>query len=324
MPISNEGHNAPQKDPFELDDQTFQDTLATATHGAPEGEDPTAAAGPASSQQGDAPEDFSLSEPEDPGLAAQQDPAGATGAGGAADEMVEIVHRGQAHKVTKAKLIELAQKGFDYDHKVGPAQNIVKLLQTDPEAAQVLNAFVRQKYMGQGQPQRPRPPERFQALPYKDFTNEHDWLAANLERYHHTLMSNLAPVLARRPGPAAPPPDPSADMERLLLSHDPQGYRKVLPHLPEFAKRLRMEDYSKVDGSVEAFLKFYDFVRDRVLASPTGQGGRPAQARAPQPGFRMPSGGGTPPRNAAGKNSPDYAWTLPLAEFDQVLENARS
>jgi len=66
-----------------------------------------------------------------------------------ADESItEIVHNGQVHKFTKEKLIELAQKGFDYDFKVGPHGKIVKMIEADPEIAKIVNERWQEKATG--------------------------------------------------------------------------------------------------------------------------------------------------------------------------------
>lgn len=57
----------------------------------------------------------------------------------ATGETFTITHNGVEHNLTRDKVIEFAQKGFDYDTKVGPHRRIVQLLDSDPTAQQLLN-----------------------------------------------------------------------------------------------------------------------------------------------------------------------------------------
>ena len=84
------------------------------------------------------PEPFSLSKDAAPG------PGGDIAHQGTDDkDLIRIVHRGQVHMVTKEKAIELAQKGFDYDVKVGPDARLVRAVRSSPEIARDVDAAIR-------------------------------------------------------------------------------------------------------------------------------------------------------------------------------------
>lgn len=82
-------------------------------------------------------------EPETPDLGAAepqleqgdgQDEQGSEGEQQSADELIDIVHNGEAKRVTRAEAIELAQKGFDYTQKTQALANERQRIQQEREA----------------------------------------------------------------------------------------------------------------------------------------------------------------------------------------------
>lgn len=255
---------------------------------------------------------------------------GDTGQGDA--EYVEIVHRGQVHRVTPEKAKELAQKGFDYDVKVGPHARIAQLIQTDPELAQMVDNHVRAK-MGQGQQgQQPQqtgqggqgqgpakdPVQELEIEPADKFDTDEEWLQANMQKAVQATVQQMQQAQAQNQAQAQPQPQQGvSSAEQLLLSHDPHGFRQVAPRLKEFAaKHLTVEQYQRVNNDPTALVEFYDWVKPQVLGQSEQQGQGGQRRQKPAASFRAQSGGGTPSR---GKGESDKIWDMPNDQFEKEL-----
>ena len=110
-------------------------------------------------------------------------------------------------KLERQAIINLAQKGFDYDTKVGPHSRIAQLVMADPGAAQVLNDYIHGKLA----PQKQQEPEKFKPLPLADFDTETEWLMANLAEKEKFDARNRQPEPVRQP--AKPQIDPHTQMK---------------------------------------------------------------------------------------------------------------
>lgn len=213
-------------------------------------------------------------------------------------ETFEIVHRGQVHKVTKEKLVELAQKGFDYDVKVGPHGKLVQLIDSDRGAADVLNDYIRSKYSA--------PIEKKPSLkPMSEYDDERQW-----------LEDNVKTIVAQQPKPQPVNQDPVSVMKAAIQAYDPTGSFDVIPALADHAVRLSVRDSRTIEeaaarGDMRPFFKFYDHVKAQLKPS----------LPPPKQSFKMKSGGGEPPRTT---DKQINAWDLPAKDFQAMLAKVKS
>lgn len=267
-------------------------------------------------------------EPEDQGTEDKQQPP--IKGSKADDELVDIVVNGQVHRVPKSRLQDLAARGLRYEQEVKPLEPALQVIRSDPGAQQALEAYLRQRVTGGAQPTQPQPePEEFKPEPITEFSSEEEWLAANIRKYDQYLRSRL-----QAQQPQAPQVDPNlvaqqARVEALrsaLMARDPEHFQTVVAKLPEYARKLPVEVYEKVNSDPAALVKFYGWVRKQVLgdqrqaAKPTAQAqqSQPAQPTTPKPSFRARSGGGIPPRPTT-----DEAWEMSREEFERRLAEAK-
>jgi len=248
------------------------------------------------------------------------------------EDFLEIKHRGQIHKVTREKALELAQKGFDYDVKIGPHVNLVNLVQNDPGAAAALQGYLEGKLKGGAAQDAASGSEKgktgkdWKIRKVSEFDNDE---VAWLKNFLEENQENLRP--APREAPAAPAVHPVVGIARQLAGRDPEHYLKVMPRLEEFARQLKHGDYEKVNANFSNLCKFYDWVKGRILSEgadaaagdPAALAADPAAAAAAgktvRPQFRAKSGGGVPDRGAGGKDSEDYYWNKSQKEFNQLV-----
>jgi len=236
------------------------------------------------------------------------------------DEMIEIVHRGQAHRVTKDKAIELAQKGYDYDSKVGPHGKLVKMIETSPEIASLVNEAWQRKVSGLPIALESTKPEPFKAKPYQDYENETEWLQDNLNTVINTIQSLPQSQPAPAPEPVFQPQTPEQPapvtpvkntVKEALQVRDPENFHKVFPKIEDYVNQLTISDYQKIDSDMGALCQFYDFVKDSEL--------KKVKPVTSKPGFKVQSGGGEPPR----ESDVAPAWKLSKADFQKQLDKVK-
>lgn len=267
-------------------------------------------------QEPQQPERFKFSDEAEAETAGGQDPGGA---GQSDDEYIEIVHRGEKKFVHKDKAKELIQKGYDYDVKVGPHARMVQLIQSDPNAAQMLDQYFRQKMSGQ-QPQQGQGQQQQQTDdPFTGYEDDDIITAADarkaLQRQQETIQQAIqrqqqqAAAYQQRQGQQAG----MTQVQMMLQSRDPQNFQKVAPRLQEFAaKTLTKEQYDRVNSDPSALCEFYDYVATQVTGGPQSSGGRKAAPAS----FRAQSGGGQPPR---GKDGSKKIWEMPRKDFEAEM-----
>ena len=246
-------------------------------------------------------------------------------------ETIQLVHRGQVHTVTKEKAIELAQKGFDYDMKVGPHGKIAQMVDSNPDFAKGVQDLWNQYTSGQPSKSEPQPKEepKFEIKPLEDFDNETEWLQANLKTLAETLTAHTnKPEPEQIPRSEEPPESPSEDalgnqVYGMFVSRDPEHAVKIVPKMMEYAKRLSKAQYDEVNSDISKLFQFYDFVKKQELAKVSQpnnpQPSNPAPEN-PKPSFRVRSGGGEMPRQ---EEDADYAWKMPKDEFEKTLAKAK-
>lgn len=289
------GHETETQDAFEMSDSEFQEHLTAAQEGESvektEIEIPGTAGEKIDTGDNSREKPFSLPETQ---------PEGDT-QGKNSEKHIEIVHNGRVHRITKEKAVELAQKGFDYDTKVGPHSRLVQLVSSDPGAAQALNNYIQGKI-------NPKPSE-FKPKSLDEFNgDETAWFAENMRAYNEANRQNMPqrPIIQRE--------NPIEQIARALMARDPENYHKVAPQLDKFGQQLSVQDYQKVNSDFATLCQFYDHVKEQVI-----QQQPPIQKS--QPSFRTRSGGGEPPRNTA-KNK-NYAWDLPKKDFQAILSKVK-
>jgi len=221
------------------------------------------------------------------------------------DDFVDIVHNGQVHKITKEKMIELAQKGFDYDSKVGPHGKIAQMINTDPELTKMVDDYWRGKVKDDEAID-----NKFKVLSMDDYETEELWMQANMQSVYDKVKKDT-------PEPAAPQPknDESSSVTA-LRARDPENFERVYSKLSEYAEKLTVKDYRKVDSDLASLCKFYDFVKEQEGSKKDG-GTSSAQKK---PGFRVKSGGGDAP-SSKGEDSP--AWKLSKKDFQKQLDKIK-
>jgi len=156
-----------------------------------------------------------------------------------AAELFDIVHRGQVHRVTKEKAIELAQKGFDYDVKVGPHGKLAYMLDRDPVLAREIEDGFRKRHDPNYQAPRQSEPD-----PFSEMDDDEPITAAEaraeLKKIQQAMLQRQAQPMPQQQ--AGPP-----QIQTILQGRDPANFNRVAPRLQEFASKLSVEDYRRID-----------------------------------------------------------------------------
>jgi len=215
-------------------------------------------------------------------------------------EVVEIVHNGQVHKVTRDKLVELAQKGFDYDYKVGPHGRLVQLVEEDQELQDLINNHVKQKVEGKKAVAPAQ--DDIELVPFDDAADPDAWLKENFGRARKAWEAK----------PAAPP-NALPPSGVILQMRDPEHFQDVMKI---FHEELYKQPYARVqaiDKDLGELIKFYDEVRTGITKE------APVNKANTNPPFRMPSGGH---EQRSDKPKPNV-WDLPNDKFQEIINKAK-
>jgi len=204
----------------------------------------------------------------------------------------EIVHLGQVHRITKDKLKELAQKGFDYDTKVGPHGKIARIIETNPEIAQMVEDAWLAKMQPKSMP--------IEVKPITDYDNEDDWLKDNMQSAINAFIKQT---------PAASPTQDNS-VARTLMMRDPQHFQLVISKFPQYLNKVSVENYRRLDTDPAALCEFYDYVKEQEVDKK-----KPILPK-PKPSFKVRSGGGVVPRQ---EDNAQHAWNLSNEEFDKQI-----
>lgn len=205
------------------------------------------------------------------------------------DDLEEIVHMGQVHRISKEKLKELAQKGFDYDSKVGPHGKIARMIEANPAIAKMVQDTWDKKDQ----------PKDLQIKSLDDYEDENEWLKANLQ----TAIADNININEQPRSQAEPQVSPIA---QTLMMRDPQHFKTVMDKMPEYLSRLTVENYKRVDTDLSALCEFYDYVKEQEISVAD----KPTQ----KPSFKVRSMGTAPKENDV-----DYAWKIPNKDFEKQL-----
>jgi len=217
------------------------------------------------------------------------------------EEFEELVHLGQVHRITKEKFKELAQKGFDYDSKVGPHGKIVRLIESNPEIA----TMVEEAWKAKSQPVESKPVE---IKSFDDYDSEDDWLKDNIQ----IAMKAVAEKSTTQPAQPAQPPTTRAEKEsEMLMMRDPQHFNFVSSKFPQYVNRLSIEDYTRIDSDPAALCEFYDYVKEQELGK--------KKTDSPKPTLKIRSGGGV----ASKQDGVQRVWDLSNEEFEKQLAAAK-
>lgn len=248
------------------------------------------------------------------------------------EEMVEIVHHGEVKKVTKKKLVELAQQGFDYSQKVGPHQQLAMMVENHPEFARMVNQAWHQYASGTQKPmgaQKGDETEKGKATatvkPLSEYENVDDWVKDTyvpLQEKVVQLEQRLSEASSRqqRPNPNAG----IAHYVNMITTHDPVYAQRVLPRMAEYEKNLTVNQYQAIvnDTTGANLLQFYNWVKEQELSKnkKTPLGDRGPAKKKPNPQLKVRSGGGEAPReDDEGKE----VWKLSRKDFQSIMDKAK-
>lgn len=218
------------------------------------------------------------------------------------DGKIDIIHNGQVYSFTKEKIVELAQKGFDYDFKVGPHGKIAQMIEADPNLSRVVDDYWQEKADAGGEKDK-----EFEVSSVDDYDNEEAWLQDNVRK----AISSIAKATQPAPQPQVEPQ--GGTMADALRMRDPEFFNQVYPKLDGYAEQLTMSEYRKVDSDMAALCQFYDFVKEQEQ----GKARKPKEVKTP--GFRVKSGGGEAPK--ASNITP--AWKLSREDFQKQLDKVK-
>jgi len=228
-------------------------------------------------------------------------------------QYIDIVHNGQVHHVTKEKAIELAQKGFDYDYKVGPHSRIAKIITQFPEVAEIVDRHVRAKLEGT-EAKETKSQKEFNIKPLDQYETADAWLKDNIVEVTKMVQS-------QQPAPRQQTQeDINARIVTTLKMHDPQGFSTVFPLMRDAIPNLTISEYQRIDSDIGELLKFYDAVKEKAnknVQSRTIQ--QPANS-GKKPPFKVSSGKLPQSDN---RNTAEKIWDLPNAKFNEAINRAK-
>lgn len=208
------------------------------------------------------------------------------------DETFEIVYKGETKKLSREEIKNLAQKGFSYHqdmNRIASKKKLVSLIEEDEEIGKLVDDYVRN---------RAKP----KVTKLEDYPSEEEWLSDNIKRI------NKAEKYAKQ---AQTQSNPGQEIIEFFRMKDPENYEKVLVEVAKQANDLTVNEYTKVNSSMEELERFYDTVKGR-LANP--------EASKPKQTFRMKSGGGEVSRP---KENNTKVWELSSKDFNKAISEAR-
>lgn len=215
--------------------------------------------------------------------------------------MFEIKHKGQVYRLTKDRLINLAQKGFDYDSKVGPHARLVDLINSDKEAQSLLDEHFRKKAGMEPK-----------VKPYAEFgDNPDEWLKENLKE-------NAGAV--RQPPQQPRPVNPLEVVAHRLEQRDPEHFLKVTEKMPKYRQFLTVGQMERIQQDFNALCSFYDQVKkyEGIGGVEEAKTESAPKTPKPKPPFRSVSGGKAA-KTIEGKNF----WEMSKKEFADMKARAR-
>lgn len=239
------------------------------------------------------------------------------------EEKTEIIHQGRVYKLSKQEIVNLAQKGFDYDSKVAPHAKIVQMIEADPKLAEVVSNYWQGKLAatkdGTGEEAKPT----FTVKPFSEYKDESEWLQDNLSN----ALKSFKPEVPE-PAPTTASESPGQTAAKMLAMRDPKHCRQVLSKLPLYISQLTVADYQKIDSdrTGAALCQFYDFVKEQELAKiekakpPVEDKDDNSNPPLDNPSFRIRSGGGDAPGEQDKTNHP---WTLSKTDFQKQLDKVK-
>jgi len=208
------------------------------------------------------------------------------------EELFEIVYKGETQKVSREKIIELAQKGYSYHsdmNRIAPHKKLVKLIEGDQEIGNLVNDYVKN---------RAKP----QTSKLEDFESEEAWLEDNLER--QKKAEKFKEIHEATPG---------QEIVEFFRNKDPKNYEKVLSAVGQYANELTVKEYDAINHDMDKLEAFYEEVKVQVLSK-----GDPTMR--PSASFRSRSGGGAPPRT---KKSEPKAWEMSSKDFNKIIQKVK-
>ena len=216
---------------------------------------------------------------------------------GQQEKTFNIIHNGKNITVTEQELLNLAQKGFDYEQKtteIAPMRKLVKLVKDDKELQSLINEHVANKVIAQTSKR-------------EDFETEDEWLQDNLTK----TVSKLAPVIDENNLNFLPESDSMVNQEpqepeivSVLRQRDSQNFDIVLPKMQEAVRHLTIAKYQEISSDPNKIIQFYDKVKELVIKSPKKT-------------FNLRSGSRTPNRQ------PRNVWDLSNKDFNKIIQKTK-
>ena len=306
-----------QQDAFELSDEDFADALATA--GEDSDDDTTEEFEQSDTDEGDADEEapeFEAQEPtsEEP----TERPSEAPEAG---SKKLRIVHNGREIELEEHRVRELAQKGYDYDYKIGKHSRLAKLADADPRIAMMIDDLVqgrieydpRSGLKAAGE----EPDIRDELKPIEEYEDPNDWLIENAEKILNKKRQPTEEKNDRLTPEQRVLGDRDALAEMMIKRSDAATFERVAPLIGDQMKKLPYEQMEKVSNSLDELLRFYDHLAAQT--SPSGPPPPPTR-KIGDPQFTVATRSAPP---AAGAQAAESVWSMSKKDFEAKLSAAK-
>jgi hypothetical protein len=222
-----------------------------------------------------------------------------------------IVYRGEEVQVTDEELVNLAQKGYDYDQKVGPHQRLAGLLEQHPDLSEELNKKLMARLSGEEQA--PTEEEQESEDPYFD------------QQFERKMEESGLKDTVKK--------DKALSTHQELYASDKENYDMVRQGVEMTANLMEPDQIARLhDPSTGAYARLFTKVRKNMLQQgiikPNGTAKPKAEKKAVKPGtkkqkagsFRMPAGGKKEPPQKKGVKS---VWDMPQADFDKLVRRTK-
>jgi len=242
-------------------------------------------------------EDFTLEEEEEEEEEGEEEkPSGQ-------DDRVTIIHNGQQIQVTQQELVNLAQKGFDYEAKtkaIAPHRRLIELVNADKSLKDVINDHVTSKFV--------------EVDSRENYDNEDEWMAANLKK----TVSKVSPFIGEESvsDPATEQSNTTPEIVTVLQQRDPENFQKIVPYFGKAAETLTKAQYDHVASSTENVIKFYDQVKAQVMKVKNVNNKTVNKKKT----FNLRSNQGNRSNKAKRKTN---VWDLPNDQFGKILKKVK-
>ncbi len=231
-----------------------------------------------------------------------QDPSGQ-------EELIDIIHNGVTHSLTKDKIISLAQQGFDYQAKttaIAPQRRLLQLVDSDPELQGVINKYVSDK-VG------PKVTSR------EDYETDEEWLTDNISE----TLTKVNPFIGENQDISVGSPSGQADIVQVLRNRDPEHFDTVAPFLKKAAGQIPKAKYDELNQDPNKIVQFYDSVKKHAFAfmeRKNKPNQREAQSKNKTKTFNLKSGQS---QNTGQKRKTKNVWDYSNKDFSKLARKVK-